>query len=87
MPLKNFKVNLKSLMKAVAKECANPKVEQWKNSKSKVGALDSIITGIVKATNRPEQVYMSKLEYQQYAFPNFKVNLKKLIAAVALDYQ
>jgi hypothetical protein len=86
-PLKNFKVNLKSLFKAVAKDGANPKVEQWKNSKAKWALRDSIIAGIVKATDRPEQVYISRPEYQQYAYPNFKTNLKKLIAAVALDYQ
>jgi hypothetical protein len=41
----------------------------------------------MKATEPPEQVYMSKREYQQYTFPNIKVNLMTLIAATALDDQ
>jgi len=86
-PIKNFKVNLKGLFKAVAKDQANPKVEKWKNSQAKSTLRDSIIAGIVKKTDDPLQVYRSQSVYQQYTFTNFKVNFKKLLAAVALDYR
>jgi hypothetical protein len=97
-PLKNFRTNMKNLIKTTMEASSaeagtktnkqkNKKKKKWATSEAKRLLRDSIIAGIVKRGDKAVEVHKSNPEYQKWDIANFKTNMKNLIEAIALDYK
>lgn len=98
-PLKNFRTNMKNLIKTTMEASSaedgtktnkkkNKKHEEkWATSEAKRLLRNSIIAGIVKRGDDVVEVHKSNPEYQKWAIANFKTNMKNLIEVIALDYK
>jgi hypothetical protein len=84
---KNFKTNLKSLLKKVANQSTTPsrkKKVSWRKSEAKDQLELDIIAEVVTDDSDPQEVYDSRPElYYEFAFNNFNTNLKSLLKKVA----
>lgn len=90
-PLTNFRTNMKNLIKAIEAESSGTgkkkKKEKWGTSEAKHLLRTSIIAGVVKRGDDPEEVHKSDPEYKKWPIANFKTNMKNLIEAVGLDWK
>lgn len=85
--LKNFKVNLKSLRVALARDPTAGAPPKWKDGEAKELLKTEIISGVVPANMDAREVYdMHKELYHRYKFANFATNLKNLREAIASDH-
>jgi hypothetical protein len=86
---KNFKVNLKSLRAALARDPNAGAPPKWQDSEAKEVLRDDIINDVVTADMDARQVYNMRQElYHPYNFGNFALNLKNLTEAIlASDHE